>query len=243
MRFLWRRLVAFGFRLLYNELAWLYDPVSWLASKGLWRRWQNTALAFLPSPGARVLELGFGPGHLLVEMAARGYPVAGLDPSGAMVRLAGRRLRRLHILRPPRPSAPSVLLLRGRAGALPFAPGSFDAVVATFPTAYIAEPACLEGLAQVLRPGGRLVVVEEALLDRGRGMVSGVLEWLYGVTGQRGPGASGLPARLEAAGFRAWGETVAVESTAACTCRALARTAGRASTSVRLVVAEAPGKE
>jgi len=219
MRLVWRRLVAFGFRLLYNELAWLYDPVSWLASLGLWRRWQRTALEFLPSPGARVLELGFGPGHLLVELAARGYPVAGLDLSPAMVRLAGRRLRRL------RPAAPDVLLCRGRAGALPFAPGSFDAVVATFPTAYIAHPDFLCSLAAVLRSGGRLVVVEEAVLGK-RGIVNRGLEWLYHVTGQRGPGAPGLAASLEAAGLRAWREIVAVEDT-----------------EVRLILAETPGEE
>jgi ubiquinone/menaquinone biosynthesis C-methylase UbiE len=218
MRRLWRRLVAFGFRLLYNELAWLYDAVSWTASLGRWRRWQYTALAFLPAPGAWVLELGFGPGHLLVELAARGYRVVGIDLSRAMVRLAGRRLRG------QQPSVPPVLLCRGRAAHLPFAPGSFDAIVATFPTAYIASPASLRGLARVLRPGGRLVVVEEAKLSR-KGIVSRVLEWLYRVTGQRGPGAPGLPAHLEAAGFRAWRETVLVEDT-----------------SVRLVLAEAPAQ-
>ncbi|HSJ52306.1 MAG TPA: methyltransferase domain-containing protein [Anaerolineae bacterium] len=221
MRLLWRRLVTFGFRLLYNELAWLYDAVSWLASMGLWRRWQRTALAFLPSPGARVLELGFGPGHLLIDLACKGYRVAGLDQSPAMVRLAGRRLHRLGRVQP---SALDVLLCRGRAGALPFASGSFDAVVATFPTAYVADPAFLRGLARVLRPGGRLVVAEEAVFGK-TGIVARALEWLYGVTGQRGPGAPGLGALLEAAGLRAWRETVPVDGTA-----------------VRLIVAEIPGE-
>jgi len=205
MRVLWRRLIAFGFRLLYNELAWLYDLVSWLASMGLWRRWQRTALGFMPAPEARVLELGIGPGHILAELAARGYRAAGLDLSRAMVRRAGRGVRRLGL--------PGVVVCQGRAGALPFAAGSFDAALATFATAYVADPACLDGLARVLRRGGRLIVVEEAVLSR-RGSVSRLLEWLYRITGQRGPGAPGLAARLEAAGFRAWRETVPVEGTA-----------------------------
>lgn len=218
MRRLWLRTVALGFRLLYNQLSWLYDPVSWLASGGLWRRWQETALPFLPPPGARVLELGFGPGHLLVDMAVRGYQVAGLDLSPAMVRRARRRLGRV------RPPATGWLLCRGRAAALPFAPGSFDVVVATFPTAYVADLAFLAGLTRVLRTGGRLVVVQEAVFGPGTGIAGRALEWLYGVTGQRGPGAPGLPERLEAAGFRAWRETVPVEATA-----------------VRLILATLPG--
>jgi len=222
---LWYRLVALFFRLLYNELAWLYDAVSWLVSMGLWRRWQRSALAFLPSPGARVLELGCGPGHLLVEMAARGYRIAGLDLSPGMARLAGRRLRRAG-----RPAS-GVLLCRGRAGALPFAPGSFDAVVATFPTAYIVDPACLGSLARVLRAGGRLVIVEEAEF-REMGFASRVLGWLYSVTGQRGPGGPGLPAHLEAAGFRAWRETALVEGTLVLVLQVQA--------AVRLVLAERP---
>lgn len=213
---LWLRLVAFGFRLLYNELAWLYDAVSWLASFGLWRRWQQTALGFLPPPGARVLELGVGPGHLLKEMVSRGYRVAALDLSPTMVRRAGRRLREL------RPPGPPALVCRGRADALPFAAASFDVAVAAFPTAYIAEPACLSSVARVLRPGGRLVVVEGAILGE-RGIAGRVLEWLYRVTGQHDPDEPSLAARFEAAGFHARREIVAVEGTV-----------------VRLIVAEAP---
>jgi ubiquinone/menaquinone biosynthesis C-methylase UbiE len=146
-------------------------------------------------------------------MAAYGYQVAGLDLSPAMVRLTGRRVRR---------SDPEVLVCRGRAGALPFAAASFDAAVAAFPTAYIAEPACLSSVARVLRPGGRLVVVEGAILGE-RGIAGRMLQWLYRVTGQRDPDEPGLAARFEAAGFHARRETVAVEGTA-----------------VRLIVAEAP---
>jgi ubiquinone/menaquinone biosynthesis C-methylase UbiE len=219
MKALWRRLIAFGFRLLYNELAWTYDVVSWLVSRGLWRRWQRTALDFLPA-GGRVLEVGFGPGHLLVELAQRdprasggrhvfggrtslgGRTMFGLDLSPAMLRLARRRLQR-HGLDPR--------LVRGQAQALPFAPGAFAAVVLTFPTPFVYDPAWLRGLTRVLRNGGRLVVVEQAEFE-GRGLVSRFLEWLYDVTGQRGP-APDLPARLEEVGLAARRETVAIDGT------------------------------
>jgi len=198
MRALWRVLIAFGFRLLYNELAWLYDPVSWLVSLGRWRQWQRTALPYLPRQG-RVLEVGFGPGHLLVDLAARGCQPVGLDLSRAMLRQARRRLRREKL---------SLTLCQGRASALPFSAHAFDAVVLTFPTPFVYDPDWIRHLVRVLRPGGRLVVVEHTRFTRGDPLAHS-LEWLYRITGQRGP-TSTLPNLLQTAGLTAWRETVDV---------------------------------
>ena len=44
---LWKRLVSFGFRLLYHELAWSYDLVAWLVSCGQWQNWGRAALPYL----------------------------------------------------------------------------------------------------------------------------------------------------------------------------------------------------
>lgn len=170
---LWRRLVGFGFRLLYHEMAWSYDLVAWLVSLGQWRAWRQTALPHLV--GERVLELGHGPGHLLVALAERGFRPVGLDVSPHMGRLARRRLRRAR-LTPP--------LVHARAQTLPFAAHSFDSVAATFPTAYIVDPATLKEVARVLRPGGRLVVVVGAQLC-GQDPLCRFVEWLYFITGQR----------------------------------------------------------
>jgi ubiquinone/menaquinone biosynthesis C-methylase UbiE len=199
MRSLWRRLVAFGFRLLYNELAWLYDPVSWIVSLGRWRRWQATIWPYLP-PGGRVLEVGSGPGHLLVELSTRGYQVVGLDLSPAMLRLTRRRLGRRGLTTP---------VCRARATALPFAPRLFDAVILTFPTEFIYDPACIHQLARALKDGGRLVVAETCRFQR-RDLLARCLEWLYRITGQRSP-APDLPARLDQAGLAARRERVEVD--------------------------------
>jgi ubiquinone/menaquinone biosynthesis C-methylase UbiE len=201
MKYVWRRLVAFGFRLLYNELAWLYDPVSWLVSKGQWRRWGLALWPWLPASG-RVLEIGPGPGHLLADLATAGYEATGLDLSAAMLRLARHRLRRRGL--PAR-------LCRGCAEALPFALGTFDAVLLTFPTALVYDPACLEESARVLRPGGRLLVVEMATLS-GHSPLDAGLEWLYCATGQRGP-TPDLPGLLRAASLDACREQVQVADT------------------------------
>jgi ubiquinone/menaquinone biosynthesis C-methylase UbiE len=195
----WRRFIAFSFRLLYNELAWTYDPVSWLVSLGRWRRWQQTILPHLP-PSGRVLEVGFGPGHLLRDLALAGYRTVGLELSPAMLQLAGRRLRRQRL---------DIALCRGDAGALPFTGSAFEAVVLTFPTPYVYDRAWLAQLPRVLRAGGSLIVVEMASFN-GKSPIERGLESLYRVTGQRGP-APVLPDLLEEAGLKAWRQRVAVD--------------------------------
>lgn len=141
------RLYAWLSRRLYAELAWAYDAVSWLVSLGHWSAWRQAALDHLPE--GRVLELGFGTGALLEEMARRGWRAVGVEPSAAMQRVAARRLRRAGL---------AVPRVRARAEALPFADGSYDALVCTFPASYILSPETLHEAARVLRPGGTFAV-------------------------------------------------------------------------------------
>jgi len=168
-----RRLIGCGFRLLYHELAWSYDAAAGLVSLGQWRAWGRTALPHLV--GERVLELGHGPGRLLVELTKQGFRPVGLDLSPQMGRLARRRLRR---------NGQAAPLVRAPAQRLPFSDGAFDSLVATFPTAYIVDPATLTEAARVLRPGGRLIIVLGARLS-GRDVLSRGIEALYRITGQR----------------------------------------------------------
>lgn len=182
-------LLHLAFRLLYHELAWTYDAVSWLVSLGEWRRWQQAALPYVQ--GERVLELGHGPGHLLRVLHTAVPTLVGLDNSPQMGRLAQRR-------------APGVPLVRGQAQALPFAPGSFDTVLATFPTEYIVAPQTLTAVARVLAENGRLLIVPTAYLT-GHTPLHRFITWLFRITGQQTevPPAQWEPylVRLRAAGF------------------------------------------
>ena len=167
---LWLTLVQFGFRLLYYEAAWSYDLVSWLVSLGEWRRWQLAALPFVV--GREVLEIGHGPGHMLLALQNARFEVVGLDLSPYMGRQARKRTQR------------TIPLLRGRVQNLPLETAVFDTVLATFPTDYIVDPETLAEVARVLRENGRFVIVPEGHLTGG-GVVNRFIEWLFAITGQR----------------------------------------------------------
>lgn len=189
MRNLWYRFLRLFFRLLYNELAWTYDFVAWLVSRGQWKAWGQTSLPHLQ--GERVLELGHGPGHLLVTMAEEGLSSIGLDPSSSMARLASQRIQKADV---------AVPLVRARAQALPFRKDSFESIVATFPTSFIVHPQTLSEARRVLVPEGRLVVALATRFEA-EDLMSRALAWVYRATGQGQPSSHTLIPWLEEAGL------------------------------------------
>jgi ubiquinone/menaquinone biosynthesis C-methylase UbiE len=189
MRHFWRAFLRLFFRLLYNEFAWSYDVVASLVSLGRWKAWGRATLPHLR--GERVLELGHGPGHLLVALEREGFDPVGLDLSPHMGRQAQVRLRSAGLSVPP---------VRGRAQALPFRDGSFDTVVATFPTGFIVDPATLREVTRATSPKGRLVVALGARFE-GEGLFASFLTWVYRVTGQNEPSPDAFGPWLEEAGL------------------------------------------
>lgn len=173
----WWRLVRFGFRLLYNEMAFTYDTVSRIVSRGAWRDWQRAVFAFLPPPadGEYVLELAHGTGDLQIDLHQRGYQSIGYDLSPYMGRIAARKLRKAGIC--PR-------LTRGIAQQLPFPNESFPAVVVTFPTSFIFDGRTLHEVWRVLHRDGLLIAVLNGELT-GSGVIDRAIERLYAITGQR----------------------------------------------------------
>jgi ubiquinone/menaquinone biosynthesis C-methylase UbiE len=174
-----RRLIKFGFHLLYHQMAWTYDVVAWLVSFGQWAAWRRLALPFL-QPGP-TLELAYGTGALFTELTTAGYQPVGVDLSPYMARLASQRLRHRNL---------PLRLSRARAQRLPFPAGHFANVVATFPTDYMLAGDTMAEIYRVLhsaavgRPPGRLIVVFEGHL-RGPWPVRPFINWLYEITGQR----------------------------------------------------------
>jgi ubiquinone/menaquinone biosynthesis C-methylase UbiE len=162
------RLLEFFFHHLYHGLAFTYDLVAWTVSLGHWIEWTKTVISHIR--GRRVLELGHGPGHLQRILRDLGLGAFGLDESSQMSRLARRHLLQSGYAQPN--------LTRGLGQALPFANGSFDSIIATFPAPYIAEARTLSEAYRVLRNGGRLIVLPAAW-PKNR-----FLRWLYQVTGE-----------------------------------------------------------
>ena len=143
------------YSLLYNQLAWAYDGVSWVVSLGRWGSWRRASLPFVQ--GEQVLEVGFGTGALLSDLHRGGRRVFGLEPSAAMQRVSTRKLEQ---------QEQNVPRLQGTAQQLPFADRAFDTIVTTFPASFILDIRAHREFARCLRPGGRLVVVEIVLTSR-----------------------------------------------------------------------------
>lgn len=129
-----------------------YDAMSRLVLGSLFRSIAADVAAVAPD-GARVLEVGCGPGHLSMRLARRhGLDVTGLDLDPAMIERA-----RANADRAADERLPSFLV--GDVASMPFADGSFDLVVSTMSMHHWADPT--GGLAEiyrVLRPGAKALI-------------------------------------------------------------------------------------
>jgi len=180
----------FAWRLLYDKLSFVFDFASDRVSGGRWKRWGRTSLSYVN--GRRVLELGHGPGHLLIELKRAGYHPTGIDLSRGMGRLTARRLRRTGI---------DVPVVRCRAQALPFRASSFDAAVATFPTDDLLRLNTLQEVARVIPQGGCLAMVVGAQRE-GSQPDQFFVEWLKGFIGQNEEEKDSSASVFPRAGFR-----------------------------------------
>src|SRR5215208_58148 len=135
-----------------DRLAPYYDLMARLGMRERHLKGRVIELAHL-APGQRLLDLGCGTGTLVL-LARRRYPdaaVVGVDGDPTILAIARHKARRAGI---------SVQLDQGMAYALPYADGSFDAVVSTLTFHHLSadqQGRALAEVRRVLRPDGRLV--------------------------------------------------------------------------------------
>jgi ubiquinone/menaquinone biosynthesis C-methylase UbiE len=130
-----------------------YDLMARHLTRGVYRRLAEDIVDVAPDGGA-VLDVGTGPGVLLLEIGRRrpDLRLVGVDLSPDMIEAARRNLRRLG----ERATATTAAV-----AALPFDDDSFDVVVSSFSLHHWEDPAAaVPELARVLRPGGRLHVYD-----------------------------------------------------------------------------------
>jgi len=208
-------------RAMFDGIARRYDLLNRLLSASHDRRWRRRAAAQLPRGGGdRVLDLCGGTGDLSLELA-RAEPartVICCDFSHEMLTRAKDKFRR-------GTGGSGCLALEADALRLPFADGRFDAVTVAFGVRNFADlDAGLREIRRVLRPGGRMIVLEFSrpegrILPRLYGLYLGRLLPLLGdaVSGRSGPygylartirdfpDPSALAGRVREAGFAACG--------------------------------------
>jgi demethylmenaquinone methyltransferase/2-methoxy-6-polyprenyl-1,4-benzoquinol methylase len=142
---------------MFDAIAPRYDLLNHVLSAGLDRRWRKRAIDELRlQHGSRVLDLCTGTADLAIEAVRRGTgaTVVGVDFAGQMLRLASRKIASLGLGR-------AIRFVRGDATNIPLADGSCDAVTIGFGIRNVVDPrAALAEIARVVRPGGRLAILE-----------------------------------------------------------------------------------
>jgi demethylmenaquinone methyltransferase/2-methoxy-6-polyprenyl-1,4-benzoquinol methylase len=135
-------------RTMFDRIAPVYDTMNHAMTAGLDRRWRRETARAAVSPGDRVLDACCGTGDLAVASLREGGLVTGIDFSERMLERANAK-------------SDAIEWVQGDALALPLDDGSFDAATVGFGVRNLDDlERGLAELRRVLRPGGRLAILE-----------------------------------------------------------------------------------
>ncbi|HXQ59267.1 MAG TPA: ubiquinone/menaquinone biosynthesis methyltransferase [Acidimicrobiales bacterium] len=135
-------------RVMFDAVAPRYDLVNAIMTFGLDRRWRRATVAALGLPrGSRVVDLACGTGDLCADLARAGLRPIGFDVSAGMLAAAHT----------------TVSLVRADVASLPLPDGSVDGATCGFALRNLVDlPAFLTEVARIVRPGGRIGLLEVA---------------------------------------------------------------------------------
>jgi demethylmenaquinone methyltransferase/2-methoxy-6-polyprenyl-1,4-benzoquinol methylase len=136
-------------RAMFDRIAGVYDVMNSVMTAGLHHRWRERAVDLARvGPGSRALDVATGTGDLAIALAARGADVVGSDFSEGMLDRA--RLK-----------SSAVRWEHGNALELGYPDDVFDAATVGFGARNFSDLALgLSEMTRVVRPGGRVVVLE-----------------------------------------------------------------------------------
>jgi demethylmenaquinone methyltransferase/2-methoxy-6-polyprenyl-1,4-benzoquinol methylase len=144
---------------MFDAIASRYDLLNRILSGGVDRRWRRRTVDALQLPAdqpARVLDVATGTGDLAIAIARR-HPLAsvvGVDPSENMLAVGRTKLEKAGL-------ADRVTLAAGDAEQLDYPDASFDGATIAFGIRNVPDRARgLAEMARVVRPGGRVCVLE-----------------------------------------------------------------------------------
>lgn len=146
----WQRFLNTVFYDSYPEAYNLIDHLTF----GIWWRLIRRALDYVPH-GGKVLEVGFGPGRLHVELVRRSELCVGLDLAWGMCHFTHRRLLK---------SGLAARLVQGSVFNVPYPACTFDAVVSTF--AFSGFPdgkRAMDEIVRVTKTNGSVILVDIGL--------------------------------------------------------------------------------
>ena len=152
---------------MFDAIASRYDLLNHLLSAGLDKHWRKRAVAALRLTGREtVLDLCTGTADLAlaaVSSQPRARRVVGVDFSAAMLQIGQEKVSRLGPAGPGS-GATRLSLIRADATRIPLGHATVDAVTIGFGIRNVEQPlaACSE-IVRVLRPGGKLVILEFSL--------------------------------------------------------------------------------
>src|SRR5581483_7843197 len=144
-------------RTMFDRIAPVYDAMNRVMTLGLDLRWRRLAAEAVVRPGDRVLDAACGTGDLAIaDVNAGAGTVVGLDFAERMLERARRK-------------RPELEWHQGDLLQLPFDDAAFDAATVGFGVRNVADlDRALRELRRVLRPGGRLAILE---ITQARGLL------------------------------------------------------------------------
>lgn len=134
---------------MFDRIAGVYDVMNSVMTVGMHQRWRERAADLAQvGPGKRALDVATGTGDLALALSARGTEVVGTDFAEKMLEIARRK-------------APQLTFEQGNALDLKYDTDSFDAATVGFGARNFSDlDQGLREMTRVVKPGGRVVVLE-----------------------------------------------------------------------------------